>query len=97
MHTLQEPHAQSQTLETTHAELAETRSELEGERRKLDPVLRYAYNLRRLVQKIYAKGELTPSTRKNIEKLLEAGGASVNASAQRTAPARSTNSTSTIT
>jgi DNA repair exonuclease SbcCD ATPase subunit len=84
-------------LETTQAELAETRAEIQREQRKLDPVLRYAYNLRRLVQKIYAKGELTPSIRNYIEELLEAGGASVNVGTQRTAPTRSTNSTSTIT
>lgn len=84
-------------LESTKAELAGTRSELQRERRKLDPVLRYAYNLRRLVQKIYAKGDLTPSLLSHIEELLEAGGASVTVRAQRGAPTRSTNSTSTIT
>jgi len=85
-------------LETAQAQLAETRAELQGEKRKLDPVLRYAYNLRRLVQKIYAKGELTPSIFRYIEELLAAGGASVDVGTQHAASARSSNSaTSTIT
>ena len=84
-------------LESAKAELAETRSELERQQRKLEPLLRGAYNLRQLVQRIYAQGGLTPSLRKNIEELLEAGGASVNVGAQRAAFARSTNSTGTIT
>jgi len=84
-------------LEAAKAELAETRSELQREQRKLDPVLRYAYNLRRLVQRIYTKGELTVSIRNHIEELLEAGGASVNVGAKHAARARSANSTSTIT
>lgn len=84
-------------LERTQAKLAEARSELQREQRKLDPVLRYAYNLRRLVQKIHARGELTPSISRYIEELLEAGGASVNASAPLDIKSRSTNSTSTVT
>ena len=84
-------------LESTRVALAETRSELQREQRKLEPVLRYAYNLRRLVQKIHAKGELTPSIRRYIEELLEAGGASVKASAPRPVQSRSADSNSTIT
>lgn len=85
-------------LETAQARLAETQSELQREKRKLDPVLRYAYNLRRLVQKIYAKGEVTPSIRRYIEELLAAGGASVDVGTQPAGSARSpNNATSTIT
>jgi len=83
-------------LEATQAKLAEARSELQRQQRKLDPVLRYAYNLRRLVQRIHARGELTPSIRRYIEELLEAGGASVNGSAAHTTKPQTANSTSTI-
>lgn len=84
-------------LESAKADLADVRAELQREQRKLDPVLRYAYNLRRLVQKIYTKGELTPSINSYIEELLEAGGASVNGRVPHAAQARSANATSTIT
>jgi len=63
-------------LNQAHAELKETGSALDKERRKLEPVLRYAYNLRRLLQAIQARGQLTPRIQTHIDKLLAAGGVS---------------------
>lgn len=83
-------------LEDTRAELARAQAELQREQRKLDPVLRYAYNLRRLVQKIHATGEVTPAIRRYIEELLAAGGVSVNGNTARNA-AKPAPSTSTVT
>lgn len=64
-------------LEQTRNEITTIKSKLESEQRKLDPVLRYAYNLRRLVQRIHAIGKLTPEIRGYIEQMLEAGGVSL--------------------
>ncbi|MGB0514919.1 MAG: hypothetical protein ACPGJE_08780 [Wenzhouxiangellaceae bacterium] len=64
-------------LESAREELDRTRATLEKERKKLDPVLRYAYNLRRLVQAIHSTGVVTPGIMASIEKLLIAGGLAV--------------------
>lgn len=64
------------------AELAAARAALEAEQRKLGPVIRYAYRLRRLVQSIYIQGELTGKHRSLIEELLRAGGVPINGDRQ---------------
>ena len=64
-------------LELAREQLTATQADLERERRRLEPVLRYAFNLRRVVQKIHSIGRLTPQLRGYIEQLLEAGGVSV--------------------
>jgi len=65
-------------LEQTREDVAALRTELERERHRMESVTRYAYNLRRLMQKIHAIGKLTPELRGYIERLLEAGGVSLN-------------------
>lgn len=65
-------------LETKREEVTTLRADLARERRRMESVTRYAYNLRRLVQKIHATGKLTPEIRGYIQRLLEAGGVSVN-------------------
>jgi len=84
-------------LDQARAELADARAELQREKRKLEPVLRYAYNLRRLVQKIHATGQVTPSIRRYIEQLLEAGGVNITPNAQPAAAPQTRNATSTVT
>ena len=65
-------------LEHARREVSAMRAELERERHRMESVTRYAYNLRRLMQKIHATGKVTPEIRGYIERLLEAGGVSVN-------------------
>ncbi len=64
-------------LERSREQASAIQTELEREQRRLEPVLRYAYNLRRLMQRIHAIGKLTPEIRGYIEQLLEAGGVSI--------------------
>ncbi|NKI36140.1 hypothetical protein HFP89_13295 [Wenzhouxiangella sp. XN79A] len=59
------------------AELDQARRALDAEQKKLLPVVRYAYRLRRLVQSIYADGELGDEHRAYIVDLLKAGGVPV--------------------
>ena len=65
------------------AELDQARRTLEAEQKKLLPVVRYAYWLRRLVQRIYADGELTDEHRAFIVDLLKAGGVPVDGDRQQ--------------
>lgn len=46
-------------IQALQAELDKVRHALEAEQKKLGPVVRYAYRLRRMVQSIYVQGELT--------------------------------------
>lgn len=47
---------------------------LAAQKSKMDPVLRYAYNLRRLVEAIHSTGRVSPEILQQIEDLLIAGG-----------------------
>jgi len=64
------------------AELEQARRTLNGEQKKLLPVVRYAYRLRRLLQGIYADGELNDDHRAAIIDLLKAGGVPVHGDRQ---------------
>jgi len=86
--------AQSE-LERTRKEITALQAERERERRRLESVTRYAYNLRRLMQKIHATGKLTPQIRGYIERLLEAGGVSVNGKGRPAAHANTPRSNTT--
>lgn len=71
---LEDARARIRTLE---AELEQSRRSLEAEQKKMGPVVRYAYRLRRMVQSIYVQGELTGKHKRLIEDLLRAGGVPV--------------------
>lgn len=71
---LEQARAQIRAL---NAELDQTRSALQSEQKKLGPVVRYAYRLRRMVQSIHVQGELTAKHTRLIEDLLRAGGVPV--------------------
>jgi hypothetical protein len=64
-------------IRTLEAELDQARRNLEAEQKKMGPVVRYAYRLRRMVQSIYVQGELTGKHKRLIEELLRAGGVPV--------------------
>ena len=64
------------------AELAQARTTHQAEQKKLLPVVRYAYRLRRLLQRIYTDGEMTDEHRGAIVDLLKAGGVPVDGDRQ---------------
>lgn len=64
------------------AELEQARRTVDSEQKKLLPVVRYAYRLRRLLQRIYADGELNDHHRAAIVDLLKAGGVPVDGDRQ---------------
>ncbi len=64
-------------INALESDLEQARRALEAEQKKLSPVVRYAYRLRRMVQSIYVQGELTGKHRRLIEDLLRAGGVPV--------------------
>lgn len=64
------------------AELEQARRTLNGEQKKLLPVVRYAYRLRRLLQRIHADGELNDDHLAAIVDLLKAGGVPVDGDRQ---------------
>ncbi|MFU8877078.1 MAG: hypothetical protein ACNA7E_02975, partial [Wenzhouxiangellaceae bacterium] len=47
---------------------------LAAQKSKMDPVLRYAYNLRRLIEAVHCAGRVSPEILQQIEDLLIAGG-----------------------
>ncbi len=64
-------------IRALQSDLAQARKALEVEQKKLAPVVRYAYRLRRMVQSIYVQGELTGKHKRLIEDLLRASGVPV--------------------
>lgn len=59
------------------AELSQARRTLDAEQKKLLPVVRYAYRMRRLLQRIFAEGDVADDHRSSIVDLLKAGGVPV--------------------